>query len=61
MTESAIKIPRENEPDARSVISGRFHVVRELGKGGMGSVYLVEDAAHYRQRLVLKVLRPLPN
>ena len=61
MTEIATKIPRENEPDARSVISGRFHVVRELGKGGMGSVYLVEDAANYRQRLVLKVLRPLPN
>jgi serine/threonine protein kinase len=41
--------------DIPSVIGGRYRVLRELGRGGMGAVYLVEHA-HTGEHLALKVL-----
>ncbi len=38
------------------IVNGRYHLVRELGRGGMGKVYLVEDQIRNRQKVVLKVL-----
>ncbi len=36
---------------------GRYRILRELGKGGMGKVYLAERAdGHFRQRVALKVI-----
>ena len=32
-----------------SLIGGRYHVVREIGRGGMGTVYLADDPKHGRQ------------
>ncbi len=37
--------------------AGRYTLVRELGRGGMATVYLAEDVKHRRQ-VALKVLRP---
>jgi eukaryotic-like serine/threonine-protein kinase len=38
---------------------GPYRVVRELGRGGMGTVYLAERAdGQFQQRVALKVLRP---
>jgi eukaryotic-like serine/threonine-protein kinase len=38
-------------------LAGRYGVVRELGQGGMATVYLAEDLRHGRQ-VAIKVLRP---
>ena len=37
---------------------GEFRIVRELGRGGMGTVYLAEeDGGEYRRQVALKVVR----
>jgi eukaryotic-like serine/threonine-protein kinase len=40
-----------------SVLEGRYHIERELGKGGMATVYLADDLRHER-KVALKVLKP---
>ncbi|MDP2958296.1 MAG: serine/threonine-protein kinase [Longimicrobiales bacterium] len=41
----------------RSVLGDRYALERELGAGGMATVYLAEDLKHHR-KVALKVLRP---
>jgi eukaryotic-like serine/threonine-protein kinase len=41
----------------RSALADRYAVVRELGQGGMATVYLAEDRKHHR-KVAVKVLRP---
>ena len=41
----------------RSALADRYAVVREIGRGGMATVYLAQDLKHPRQ-VALKVLRP---
>jgi Tol biopolymer transport system component len=40
-----------------SALAERYHLERELGAGGMATVYLAEDVRH-RRKVALKVLRP---
>ena len=40
-----------------SALGGRYAIVREIGSGGMATVYLAEDVKHHRQ-VAVKVLRP---
>lgn len=45
------------DEDLRTALADRYRVERELGAGGMATVYLAEDVKH-RRRVALKVLRP---
>ena len=38
-------------------LSGRYRIEKELGEGGMATVYLADDLKHER-KVALKVLRP---
>src|SRR5262245_18201130 len=40
-----------------ATLEGRYTIDRELGVGGMATVYLAEDLRHHRQ-VAIKVLRP---
>src|SRR5687767_11449671 len=40
-----------------SALAGRYRVERELGAGGMATVYLAEDLKHDR-KVAIKVLKP---
>ncbi len=41
----------------RAALASRYHILREVGRGGMATVYLAEDVKHDR-RVAVKVLRP---
>ena len=41
-----------------AALSGRYRVERELGEGGMATVYLADDLKHER-KVALKVLKPV--
>ena len=40
-----------------TALAGRYAVERELGHGGMATVYLADDLKHHR-KVAIKVLRP---
>src|SRR4051812_32136995 len=40
-----------------TALAGRYAVERELGRGGMATVYLADDLKH-RRKVAIKVLRP---
>ncbi|PHX97420.1 MAG: hypothetical protein CK531_03920, partial [Gemmatimonadetes bacterium] len=40
-----------------TALAGRYHIERELGEGGMATVYLCEDVKHKRN-VALKLLKP---
>jgi len=44
-------------PDLARALAGRYRVEREIGRGGMATVYLAEDRKHGRE-VAIKVLRP---
>ncbi len=43
--------------DLQAALVGRYQILRELGAGGMATVYLAEDLKHDR-KVAVKVLRP---
>src|SRR5688500_587787 len=49
--------PQDALQNLTSALSGRYAVDREIGAGGMATVYLARDVRHER-KVALKVLRP---
>jgi serine/threonine-protein kinase len=47
----------EVDPRLTAALADRYAIVREIGAGGMATVYLAEDRKHHRQ-VAVKVLRP---
>jgi serine/threonine protein kinase/Tfp pilus assembly protein PilF len=43
-------------PRLEAALTGRYRIERELGRGGMATVYLADDLKHHRQ-VAIKVLR----
>ena len=41
----------------KAALADRFAIDREIGRGGMATVYLAEDLKHHR-KVAIKVLRP---
>src|SRR2546421_12728590 len=41
----------------RAALADRYTIERELGRGGMATVYLAQDLKHHR-KVAIKVLRP---
>ena len=41
----------------QGALADRYRIARELGQGGMATVYLAEDLKH-RRKVAVKVLRP---
>jgi eukaryotic-like serine/threonine-protein kinase len=39
-------------------VVGRYHLLEEIGRGGMGTVFLAEQHQPVRRRVALKVIRP---
>ena len=50
-------VPSDLRDQLQSTLSATYHVERELGRGGMATVYLAEDVKHHR-RVAIKVLHP---
>ena len=44
-------------PGLATALQDRYRIERELGQGGMATVYLAEDLKHHR-KVAVKVLRP---
>jgi serine/threonine-protein kinase len=54
---AAVHAVAEARDDAIPQRVGSYRIVRKLGRGGMGTVYLAEREAHFEQRVALKVVR----
>ena len=50
-------MPSDQLAQLATALAGRYRVERELGHGGMATVYLADDLRHHRQ-VAIKVLRP---
>ncbi|MBO7482952.1 MAG: serine/threonine protein kinase [Kiritimatiellae bacterium] len=56
MHQSTINDDVTRQVDGGQVLAGRFRIVRPLGSGGMGSVWLVEDMLLDGKRFAVKML-----
>jgi len=40
------------------ILNNRYHILRQIGRGGFGRAYLAEDTQRYRELCVLKEFAP---
>jgi serine/threonine protein kinase, bacterial len=50
--------PLQSSLQVGKVIGDRYRIVEELGRGGFGQTYLVEDSNRFNERCVIKVFAP---
>jgi eukaryotic-like serine/threonine-protein kinase len=50
-------LPSDQLARLGTALAGRYAIQREIGRGGMATVYLADDLKHRRQ-VAIKVLRP---
>ena len=55
---TSISDPSHNTIEEGDVIGGRYRIVRQLGAGGMGVVYLVADLLMDEEECALKIIHP---
>ena len=53
---ATIEVPKEDLATG-AVFAGRYQIIEELGKGGMGRVYKVYDS-EIKEKVALKLLKP---
>lgn len=51
-----IEVPKE-ELTSGSTFAGRYQIIEELGRGGMGKVYKAEDT-EVKEKIALKLIKP---
>ena len=44
-------------PDQGTLIDGKYRIIEELGKGGMGAVFLAEQVEPIKRRVALKIIK----
>lgn len=49
--------PPLKEPELGSLIAGKYKLVEELGKGGMGVVFLADQTAPVKRQVALKIIK----
>ena len=54
----ARQLGEHREPAFGSVIGRRYRVIRRLGEGGMGIVYLAEQTEPVARQVAVKVIKP---
>ena len=52
-----LPVPPDQLERLGTALAGRYAIERELGRGGMATVYLADDLKHHR-KVAIKVLRP---
>src|SRR5262245_21764135 len=57
-TPAAPTPPVPDREPAGALVAGRYKLLQPIGEGGMGVVYMAEQAEPVRRRVALKIIKP---
>ena len=58
---SDLNPPQKEDSLASPELVAHYRIIKRLGKGGMGEVFLAEDTKQHNRKIALKVLPPQLN